>query len=354
MASHRRAKEPGPGRILALTAAAAAAVTLTAHGSAFAAPAPAAPRGSSAQDVEDKVGALYNQAESAGQRYDAALAEQQELQRRADALQQRIADEQQRLNDAVDSIAAVAGAEYRQGDLPQTLQLLLDARPEQYLDRAAAADQVDLWAAQEVQQIRAEESQLAQDRTQAVGELRQLAQLRSSLLGAKAQAQSRLAAARALFSTLSTVQQAALQQAQQQSAQAALAAVQSGQQLLGAAQAPADARAALAVAAAESALGMPYLYGATGPGAFDCSGLMYWAWQHAGVTLPRTSQGQAFAGTRIPLSQARPGDLVIYYGDMHHVGMYVGNDMIIHAPYPGATVRYERATDMPVAAVVRV
>ncbi|MBC3842018.1 C40 family peptidase [Streptacidiphilus sp. 4-A2] len=81
---------------------------------------------------------------------------------------------------------------------------------------------------------------------------------------------------------------------------------------------------------------------------------MYWAWRHAGVSLPRTSQEQAFAGRRIPLSDARPGDLVIYFGDMHHVGMYAGNGMVIHAPYPGARVRYERATDMPIAEVVRI
>jgi cell wall-associated NlpC family hydrolase len=352
MASHRRAKESGPGRIFALTAAAAAAVALTAGTSAHADP--AQPRGASAQDVGGQVDALYNQAESAGQRYDGALAQQQELQRRVGDLQQRIAGEQQELNDAVEKLAALAGAQYREGDVPETLRLMLDSHPEQYLARAADLAQADVRAAQEVQQIRDQRAQLSQDRAQAVGELQQLAELRGTITTAKADVQRRLAAARSLLGTLSTEQRARLQQAQQQSAQAAAAAAQTAQSLLGADQAPADARAALAVAAAERALGLPYVYGATGPGAFDCSGLMYWAWQQAGVTLPRTSQGQAYAGTRIPLSQARPGDLVIYYGDMHHVGMYVGNNTIIHAPYPGATVRFERATDMPVAAVVRV
>ncbi len=95
------------------------------------------------------------------------------------------------------------------------------------------------------------------------------------------------------------------------------------------------------------------MYGASGPGAFDCSGLMYWSWRQAGVTLPRTSQGQASAGQRVALSDARPGDLVIFYGDRHHVGMYAGGGVVVHAPYPGARVRYESVSAMPVSGVVR-
>ncbi|SCE49955.1 NlpC/P60 family protein, partial [Streptomyces sp. DfronAA-171] len=71
----------------------------------------------------------------------------------------------------------------------------------------------------------------------------------------------------------------------------------------------------------------------SGPGAFDCSGLMQWAWGRAGVGLPRTSQAQAGAGQRVPLSQARPGDLVTYRSDASHVGMYVGGGQVIHAPH---------------------
>jgi cell wall-associated NlpC family hydrolase len=80
---------------------------------------------------------------------------------------------------------------------------------------------------------------------------------------------------------------------------------------------------------------------------------MYYSWRQAGVTLPRTSQAQAFAGQRISLSEARPGDLVIFYRDMHHVGMYAGGGVMVHAPYPGAKVRYESVNAMPVAGVVR-
>lgn len=93
---------------------------------------------------------------------------------------------------------------------------------------------------------------------------------------------------------------------------------------------PASSAAAIAVRAALSKVGSPYVFGAAGPGAFDCSGLTSWAWAQAGVSIPRTSGGQA--GLRyIPLDQLQPGDLVTYYSPVHHVGMYIGNGQIVHA-----------------------
>jgi hypothetical protein len=122
---------------------------------------------------------------------------------------------------------------------------------------------------------------------------------------------------------------------------------------LSGAAAPAG-RAAAALAAARSALGKPYVWGANGPSGFDCSGLMQWSYAQAGVSLPRTSQAQRYAGRQVPLSQAQPGDLVVYRSDASHVGMYVGNGQVIHAPYPGAPVRYDPVGMMPVASVTRV
>jgi cell wall-associated NlpC family hydrolase len=117
---------------------------------------------------------------------------------------------------------------------------------------------------------------------------------------------------------------------------------------------PPDSRAAAAIAAARSALGKPYVWGAAGPSGFDCSGLMQWSYAHAGIHLPRTSQEQRYAGHQVPLSQAQPGDLVVYRSDASHVAMYVGNGQVIHAPYPGAPVRYDPVDMMPVSSVTRV
>jgi hypothetical protein len=98
---------------------------------------------------------------------------------------------------------------------------------------------------------------------------------------------------------------------------------------------------AAAIKAAESKIGANYVWGATGPGTFDCSGLTSWAWKQAGVTIPRTSEEQAKYGTAVPLAKVQPGDLITSnWGDgpSSHVAMYVGGGKVIHAPRPGKQV----------------
>ncbi len=99
------------------------------------------------------------------------------------------------------------------------------------------------------------------------------------------------------------------------------------------------ANAQVAVDAALSKLGSPYLWGATGPNRFDCSGLMVWAWAQAGVSLPRTSHGQFTNLRSVSRSELQPGDLVFAGSPrVHHVGMYIGNGQIVHSPRSGYTV----------------
>jgi cell wall-associated NlpC family hydrolase len=106
-----------------------------------------------------------------------------------------------------------------------------------------------------------------------------------------------------------------------------------------------NATAARAIAAARSRLGAPYVWGATGPSSFDCSGLTQWAYRQAGLVIPRTSR-QQYAGLRhVPLDQLAPGDLVFYATDVsdpstiHHVGMYLGGGLSIYAPETGDVVK---------------
>jgi cell wall-associated NlpC family hydrolase len=112
---------------------------------------------------------------------------------------------------------------------------------------------------------------------------------------------------------------------------------------------PNDAATA-AIAAARTRLGLPYLWGATGPTRFDCSGLMLWSYARAGISLPRTSREQYAALPHVALSDLQPGDLVFYAtntsnpGTIHHVAMYLGDGLVIHAPHTGDVVRYAPVT----------
>lgn len=101
--------------------------------------------------------------------------------------------------------------------------------------------------------------------------------------------------------------------------------------------AAAGRRATLAVRAALSRLGCPYVWGATGPDRFDCSGLVKWAYAQAGVPLPRTTYEQITGGVAVPRSQVRPGDLVFPHPG--HVQLAIGGGLVVEAPYAGAAVR---------------
>lgn len=97
--------------------------------------------------------------------------------------------------------------------------------------------------------------------------------------------------------------------------------------------------ALVAVQAALTRIGDPYVWGATGPSSFDCSGLMVWAYKQAGQTLPRSSESQQAGGQPVSRDKLLPGDLIIYYSDAHHVGMYVGDGYVIHASTFGVPVK---------------
>lgn len=107
------------------------------------------------------------------------------------------------------------------------------------------------------------------------------------------------------------------------------------------------------LAFARAQIGKPYVWGASGPSSYDCSGLTQAAWREAGVTLPRTTWDQVEVGTRVATSDLKPGDLVFFYDDISHVGVYKGDGMMIHAPKPGANVREESIYSMPIYGSVR-
>lgn len=105
--------------------------------------------------------------------------------------------------------------------------------------------------------------------------------------------------------------------------------------------------AAQAIAAARSRLGVPYVWGATGPNSFDCSGLTQWSYAHAGITLPRTAAEQWNAGPHPALADLEPGDLLFWAlntsqpSTIHHVAMYIGRGMMIAAPHTGENVQIQ-------------
>lgn len=343
MASHRRPKPASRTRVSVLTATAAAAVALSAQA------AQAAPAKQTVKDAKAKVDALYEQAEQATEKYDAANEKLHTLQTQASSLQDQVARQQQHLNQLRDGLGAMAASQYRSGGIDPSLQLFLSSNPDSYLDQATTMDQLGSLQADKLHQLQDAKRTLDQERAEASGKLAELQATRTELASRKGEAKDKLAKAQQVLNSLTAAQRAEIRRQESIAANRASTRVNLGDSK------PASGRAAAAFSAAQSRIGMPYVYGATGPSAFDCSGLTSWAYAQAGVSIPRTSQEQANAGTRIySMSQLAVGDLVIFYGDYHHVGLYAGNGMVLHAPKPGASVRYESISDMPFEFGVRI
>ncbi len=102
------------------------------------------------------------------------------------------------------------------------------------------------------------------------------------------------------------------------------------------------------IQAALSRIGSPYSWGGSGPSAFDCSGLVMWSFQQAGISLPHSSQALAQGGQSVSMDQIQPGDLVTYYSDASHVAIYIGDGMMVHASTYGTPVRVAPVDNAPI------
>ncbi|WNM34589.1 NlpC/P60 family protein [Streptomyces sp. Li-HN-5-11] len=343
MASHRRPKQPSRARVTVLTTAAAAAVAISSQA------ANAAPSAKPSKDeVKAKVDALYEQAEQATEKFNGAKEKEGQLQKEISTIQDNVARGQEELNKLRDSIGSLAAGQYRSGGIDPSLQLFLSSNPNDYLDKASTLDQLSSQQVDALKQIQDKQRELAQERAEATGKLKDLSATRTELENKKQEIQGKLASAQKLLNSLTAQERQQLLDEQNRASRS------SSRDVLGASHA-ASGRAAAAYAWAQGQLGKPYFYGGTGPNSFDCSGLTSQAYAAAGITIPRTSEEQANIGTRIySVSQLQVGDLVFFYGDLHHVGLYAGNNMVLHAPHTGAVVRYESMSDMPFQFGVRV
>ncbi|MFC7816227.1 MULTISPECIES: C40 family peptidase [unclassified Streptomyces] len=331
MASHRRPKQPSRTRVTVLTTAAAAAVALSSQA------ANAAPSEKPSKDeVKAKVDKLYQEAEQATEKYNGAKEKQEKLQKEISTLQDNVARGQEELNELRDGLGSMASSQYRSGGIDPSLQLFLSADPDDYLDKASTLDQLSGQQVETLKKVQEKQRDLAQQRAEASEKLKDLSATRTELGKKKKEVQGKLSSAQKLLNSLTAQEKAALQAEEQRATRS------SERQVLSGNSTPASGRAAAAFAAAQSKIGTPYVYGATGPSSFDCSGLTSWAYAQAGVGIPRTSQAQTGAGTRISsMSDLQVGDLVFFFSDLHHVGLYAGNGQVLHAPRTGTNVRYE-------------
>ncbi|MFD7935928.1 NlpC/P60 family protein [Streptomyces sp. NPDC059755] len=376
MASQHRKPRSAGARVAGIRtpALATAALTSVALLSQTANAAPSDDGKPSLEEVEKKVDDLYRQAESATEKYNAAKEKTTKQRKRTDGLVDDVAQRTQKLNEAREELGSYAAAQYRTGaSAPDTAAFLLADTPQDYFDQNQLMSRLTDRQKDVVDDYVTERSATMKQRQEATESLATLTDAQNDLKVAKAAVQKKLGEARELLSRLTAQEKARLaaiekqrqeeaarkaaELARQQAAEQAAAQQESGGASAGtgsSSTAPSTSgsgsgsedpsyatKAEKALTFARAQIGKPYVWGATGPDSYDCSGLTQAVWKAAGVTLPRTTYDQVDAGTTVSLADARPGDLIFFYDDVSHVGVYIGNGMMIHAPKPGAYVREE-------------
>ncbi|MFF0589537.1 NlpC/P60 family protein [Streptomyces sp. NPDC003781] len=353
MGTHRRPRQraTGGGRArtaATITLAGAATATGLGGGTGHADPQP------TAAQVRAKVDKLYQEAEAATEKYNGAKEKADAAEQRLEELRDEAARKEDRLNSAREALGSVAAAQYRSGGLDPALQLALSSDPDRYLDGAAFVERAGSRQTAAVGRVRKELREIERLRGAARIEVSSLRSRRAELKRHRETVTGKLEAARRLLSRLTAEERARVGGGTGERASHASRASSGPRDGLSAsAQAP-NSRAAAAVAYAYQKLGSPYVWGATGPNAFDCSGLTQAAYRAAGVSLPRTTYAQIDAGRRVSRAELLPGDLVFFYSGISHVGIYVGDGRMIHAPNPSAPVRVAPVDEMPFAGATRV
>lgn len=366
MASHRKSRPSGT-RVAGIRtpALATAALTSVALLSQTAQASPSSDDRPSLEEVEKKVDDLYRQAESATEKYNAAKEKTTKQRKRVDTLLDDVARRTQKLNDAREELGRNAAAQYRTGaTAPDTATFLLADTPQDYFDQSQLMDRMTGRQKESVDDYFTEQSATMKKLQKATQSLETLTESQKDLRTAKSTVQKKLADARQLLSELTAQEKARLaaieKRKQEEAARKAEELAQqqaeadrkreeaarqqeqeSQEQGTTAPDASYATKAQKALSFARTQIGKPYVWGATGPDSYDCSGLTQAAWKAAGVDIPRVTYDQVNAGTTVPVSSAQPGDLVFFYDDITHVGLYIGNGMMIHAPKPGTYVREE-------------
>jgi peptidoglycan DL-endopeptidase CwlO len=313
--------------LVAVLAAAGGVAVYAGASGAGAAPAP------SIDQVQAEINSLQGQLDKIGEQYDAAGQQLTAAKARLAQATRQSDRAQQQYNTASAALAAVAVSAYEDSARTSVIGLLTSGNPDAVLSQASLLLQIEGTHNEEAQQLLTFANELS-----SMKEQRQRTESGVTQLAAQYAAQE-TSMAKLLDKQKAVLDGLTAQQQDEVAANSVGGSLSSGDVTTTpiAYTGPTSSQAGKAVQFAYAQIGKPYAWGANGPAAYDCSGLMYAAWQAAGVTLPRDTYEEWAQLPHIPLSSVEPGDLILYNGESH-VAMYVGDGYIIDAPHAGAVV----------------
>jgi len=321
-----------------------AALAITAAAAIFfVALVPASPT-SAAPDIDDvktKVDRLFGEAEQAQERLNDAKLKLADVTKELKALRQDQARQQARVDAARSQVESSIVDQYQGQSISAVGQVVVSDDPSAFLEQLTTMSEFNDMQSEKFGSYAKELKALNIRKEETRTRLTEARTLKQELKDEKSKVDSKYDEANSLLDQLEEKQREALLEASRSGDTTRLPDVN------------ASGRAAAAVNYAMAQVGDSYVYGAAGPDAFDCSGLTMMAWAQAGVGLPHSSSAQMGSGPRVSSSDLQPGDLVFYYSPVSHVGLYIGNGLIVNAENPSAGVRVTGVFSMPYAGAVR-
>ena len=293
-------------------------------------------------DVQSRVDRLYHEAEQASERFNDARLELDELHRDLRSVKADQARQDRRLAIVQDQVQDSIVRQYEGESLSAVGQVVVSEDPSGFLSQLSTLSAFNDLQGSLFDNYATELKALDLRRAATEKRTAAVADTKARLAAEKATIDDKLAEAKSLLGELKAEQREAMvSRDRARSAAPSTPAV------------AASGNAGAAVGYAMAQVGDAYVYGASGPSAFDCSGLTSMAWAAAGVSLPHSSSAQYSSGPHVSASDLQPGDLVFYYSPISHVGMYIGNGMIVHAANPGSGVTTAPLNSMPYVGAVR-
>jgi len=266
---------------------------------------------------------LEFQINSLSEQYDGLRIQLTRAKANANIAQQAASRGQAALEVGQQAIAQLAAANYMNSGLDPTFQALTSGDPGQFLSQASAITEMDQSSGVMVSTLSRQVEQALRDKKTAQQQIAAVNALENQMNGKK----------KLILAKIDKVNSAAMKQAMdifEQTGQYPKVTIPT-----------ANTVGAQALQAAISRLGYPYIWGAAGPTSFDCSGLVMWAYQQVGISLPHYTGSQWNSGVHVARSDLEPGDLVFFFSNISHVGMYIGNGMMIDAPNFGEDVKVQ-------------
>jgi len=319
-----------------ITAALAASVVLSA-GSLLAVPTAVADP--SVTDVQTKVNTLLHEAEIASEQYNQAKVELAAAQQRLAGLQADLVSQRASFEQARSQVVSTVVSDYEGQSLSSTAQVIFSEDPDQALAQLTVVLEYSDSQNSAMRAFVAKAHQLALREKAAKAALQTISDTEQQLKQDKANLDAKVAAAKQLLAQLTAPPPRPTSYSR------------SGSRL--ASQTQATGRAKVAIDFALAHVGDAYVYGASGPSAWDCSGLTMVAWGKAGVSLPHSAAMQYGYGRHVSPSELEPGDLVFYYSPISHVGIYIGHGLLVNAATPSQGVIVVPVFSMPFAGATR-